>query len=120
MKVLKEFGLTEKEVKQILIEKRKIKPQILKRYFSDKAKKFGIVSDTHLCSVEEKLSELHTFYAICKKVGVKTIFHAGDILEGSGRIYRGQLNEIHTYGAKRQSDYVIQNYPKEKGIKTFF
>ena len=36
MKILKEFGLTEKQVKQILIEKRKAKPQILKRYFSEK------------------------------------------------------------------------------------
>lgn len=119
-KILKELGITERDVKKIILGRRIANPKILKRYFSDKEKKFGIVSDTHLCSIHEKLDELHTFYAICQKIGVKTIFHAGDILEGSGRIYRGQLSEIHTYGAMKQAKYVISNYPKVNGITTYF
>lgn len=119
-KLIKELGISESQLKQILLAKRKVNPKVLKRYLSDKELKFGIISDTHLCSRHECLNELHTFYAICKKVGVKMVFHAGDLVDGSGRIYRNQLNEIHTYGAMRQAEYVIKNYPKVAGITTYF
>lgn len=118
--IIRNLGLTNRQVINILIGKGSRKPKILSRYLSDSEEKFAIVSDTHLCSVHELLDELHTFYAICEKVGVRTVFHAGDILEGSGRIYRNQLNEIKVYGAMKQSDYVVENYPKVKGIKTCF
>lgn len=117
---IKELGLTGKQIRNILIGSRKFKPKILKRYITDKEVKFAVIGDTQICSRNEKLDELHTFYAICQKVGIKDVFHAGDLVEGSGKIYRGQLNDIHTYGAARQIDYVIENYPKVKGINTFF
>ena len=120
MKGLDEFGLTKNQVRQILIGRKRKTPKVLPRYISDNVLKFGLVSDTHLCSKYEKLDELHTFYSICKKVGVRVVLHAGDLVDGSGRIYRGQLNEIHTYGAMRQADYTIKNYPQEEGIKTYF
>lgn len=119
--LLKKLGLSENQVKQILLENHRMSPRVLDRYLTKKnVIKFGIVSDTHLCSRQEKLNELHTFYAICKKIGVEDVLHIGDLVDGNGRIYRGQLNEIHTYGVIRQANYVIKNYPQEKGIKTFF
>jgi predicted phosphodiesterase len=119
MKLLKEFGLTEKEVRKILINRNKTKPKILKRYITEKKFGFAIVSDTHLCSRQERLDELKTFYEICRKTGVKHVLHAGDLMEGSGRIYRGQMNDIHTYGAIRQVNYCVDNYPKVEGITTY-
>jgi predicted phosphodiesterase len=119
-KILEELNLTEAQARKILLGECVPKPKILTRYLSNRNVRFAIVSDTHLCSRYERLDELHTFYAICKKVGIKTVFHAGDILEGSGRIYRGQLNDIHTYGAMRQVKYVVENYPKVDGITTYY
>lgn len=120
MEILKELGLSEREAKKILTEKKRIKPKPLRRYFSDEVIRFGIVSDTHLGSLYERLDELHTLYAICRKEGVKIVLHSGDLVDGNGRLYRNQLNEIHTYGAQRQVEYLTKNYPKVKGITTYF
>ena len=114
----KEFGLNDKQVRRILMGKYG-RPRILRRAITDKTFNFGIVSDTHLCSIEERLNELHTFYEICRKKGIKYVVHAGDVVSGSN-VYRGQENEIHTFGFKRQADYAIKNYPLVKGIETFF
>tara|TARA_Y100000310_G_C20446246_1_gene698545 strand:- start:41 stop:862 length:822 start_codon:yes stop_codon:yes gene_type:complete len=112
--------ITEKQIKQILLQKRKPKAVILKRFMSDKDLEFGVVSDTHLGSRYERLNELHTFYAICKKLGIGIVLHCGDLLDGNGKIYRGHLSELHTYGADRQITYAVNNYPKVKGITTYF
>ena len=117
-KVLKEFGLTRGKLLRML-RGRTRKPMILKRAITDKMFYFAIVSDTHLCSTEERLDELHTFYEICRKEGIKYVVHAGDLVAGTN-IYRGQENEIHTFGFKRQASYAIRNYPKVDGIETFF
>lgn len=118
-KIVNEFGITKNQIQRMLFEKKKPRPKVLKRYITDKMYKFGIVGDTHLCSTHEKLNELHTFYEICRKSGVKNIFHAGDIIAGWG-MYFGQETEVHTFGASAQAQYVIDNYPNIKGIKTYF
>jgi hypothetical protein len=41
------------------------------------------------------------------------------LISGWG-IYKGQENEVHTFGAKNQAQYVIDKYPKVDGIKTYF
>lgn len=35
-------------------------------------------------------------------------------------MYHGQENEVHTFGATGQAEYVIKNYPKVAGITTYF
>jgi predicted phosphodiesterase len=115
---LTDYGLTEKQLARILAGRRK-KPQLINKQFTDDRIRFGVVSDTHLCSIYEKLDELYTFYAILEKEGIDTVLHAGDIVAGQG-IYRGQENEIHTFGAKRQAEYVIKKYPQFGNIKTYF
>lgn len=117
-KLLKELGISKEQLKRI-VSGRKSNPRILKQELSDNTFMFGIVSDTHLCSIHEKLNELSTFYEICRKEGIETIVHAGDLLCGV-QVYRGQEQEIHTFGAKKQVDYVVKNYPMIYGIKTYF
>jgi len=114
----KELGISEKQLKRILAGK-KAKPKVLVKNISDNVFTVGIVADTHLCSTHEKLNELHTFYAIMKKEGIDTVLHAGDYLAG-WKVYRGQENEVHTFGAKNQAQYVVDNYPKVEGITTYF
>jgi len=98
---------------------RTAKPKVIRKNISNTTFDVGIVADTHFCSIHEKLDELHTFYAICKKVGITEVLNAGDLVAGWG-IYRGQENEVHTFGAKNQAQYVIDHYPKVKGITTHF
>ncbi len=112
------FGLTERQLEKVLIAKkeREIKPfniQIGETY------KFAVVSDTHLCSAEEKLEALHGFYDIGKKQNITDFYNAGDVVAGQG-VYQGQEYEIHTFGADNQVDYFCENYPKVKGITTHF
>ena len=79
--ILSELGLTEIQLRRILQGKR-IAPKIIQKHITDKNLEFGIISDTHLCSRYEALNELHTFYEICRKVGIKHVFHAGDLIDG--------------------------------------
>jgi predicted phosphodiesterase len=80
--------------------------------------KFGVVSDTHLCSRYQALSALWDFYRILARRKIETCFHCGDLLEGSGKLYRGQEFEIFVHGADAQTEYAINNYPKAKGVQT--
>lgn len=88
----------------------------LKRWAGQRYK-FGVVSDTHLGSRYQQLTHLHTFYSLCKKRGIDTVFHAGDLVDGFG-VYRGQEFEIFVHGADAQTEYAASNYPKLKGVKT--
>jgi len=84
--------------------------------------RFGIVSDTHLCSKYQQLTHLNSFYDICSREGIETIYHAMDISEGYSKRRAGHIYELipGCVGADEQSDYIIENYPKRKGIKTVF
>lgn len=113
-----DLGLNKSQLFKVLKGK-DYKPKVIKHDLSDNTFTFAVVSDTHLCSKEEKLDELHTAYAICKKDKINTVVHAGDLVAGQS-IYKGQENEIHTFGAMNQAQYAIKNYPKIDGIKTYF
>lgn len=117
--LLRDLSLSDSEVKRILLGKKRKKPKLLKQRISNDSFKLGVIGDTHLCSKHEKLDELLTFYNICHKVGAKVVLHAGDVLAG-WRIYKGQENEVHTFGAKGQAEYAIKNYPHVSGITTYF
>jgi predicted phosphodiesterase len=117
--IMQELHLSESQVKEILLGRKQKKSRVLKTAMTDEVIRFGVVGDTHMCSREERINELQSFYEICHKMGIKTILHAGDILDGWG-VYRGQQAEVHTFGAKGQAQYVIDHYPKVEGIVTRF
>ena len=81
--------------------------------------KIGIVSDTHIGSTCQQITLLHEAYKIMKNEGVKQVFHAGDMIEGNGKLFRGQVYEMFLHGADTMVDYTIKNYPKVKGITTY-
>lgn len=85
----------------------------------DRNLRFGIVSDSHLVSKMERLDALHATYDIFEREGITTVFHAGDVTDGWG-VYRGQEFEVTRAGQQEQVDYTVINYPKKKGITTYF
>ena len=87
---------------------------IFKRDFS-----FGIVSDTHLGSKQERLDAINSMYDIFEKEGIGVVYHIGDITDGFG-MYRGQEFEVHKLGQQEQIDYTKKVYPKGKNITTYF
>lgn len=78
----------------------------------------GLVGDTHLGCKEERLSELHQLYDLFESEGLKTVFHAGNIVDG----YVPRINgdSVFVSSIDGQAQYVIDNYPARKGIKTYF
>lgn len=81
--------------------------------------KLGIVSDTHLCSVAERLDMLSDAYNDFVKQGIDTVLHAGDLMDG-WNVFKGHQQFIKTAGAQRQAQYCIKHYPQREGVKTYF
>lgn len=81
--------------------------------------KIGIVSDTHLGSRYQQLTNLHKFYKICKEEDIRDVFHCGDVLDGQ-KVYKGQEYEIFMHGVDSQVRYCIENYPDGSDMTTYF
>jgi UDP-2,3-diacylglucosamine pyrophosphatase LpxH len=82
--------------------------------------RIALVSDTHLCSHNQQLTHLRDFYNVCADVGVKNIYHSGDMFAGDGKVYRGQEFEIFIAGFDSALQYGAEYYPKVPGITTHF
>jgi predicted phosphodiesterase len=80
---------------------------------------FGLIGDTHINSKYTQLTYLHEFYHLCKKRGVKKIYHTGDIDEGE-QMRIGHPYECYEQGSDSHIDEIVRNYPKETGIRTYF
>lgn len=87
------------------------------RFKGDKVR-FGIVSDTHLCSKYQQLTFLNQAYDYFAENGITDVIHAGDMLAGNGKVYRGQVYELFRQGADEAMEYAIAHYPKRDGITT--
>jgi len=81
--------------------------------------KIGIVSDTHIGSTCQQITFLHEAYRIMGAEGVKKVLHAGDLVEGNGKQFKGQMYEMFLHGADAMVDYTVKNYPQFKGITTY-
>ncbi|MDF2563703.1 MAG: hypothetical protein K0Q53_98 [Massilibacillus sp.] len=81
--------------------------------------KFGVVSDTHLCSNDQQLTHLNSFYDLLVKEGISECYHAGDISEGVN-MRQGHQYEVFKQGVDQQARYIIENYPERAEIKTYY
>lgn len=78
------------------------------------------LSDTHYGSrfdVPKVVEEIHEY---AYKKGIGTIFHSGDITDGYYKSRGNHVHELQAVGATEQAEYVIENYPKQDGIITYF
>lgn len=81
--------------------------------------RFGLIGDTHIGSIEERIDALDDYYANAKERGITDILHAGDILAGD-KVYRGQEYELHKRGWAEQRDHAVASLPDVGGITTHF
>lgn len=79
--------------------------------------RFGVVSDTHLCSVECALDELHLAYDWFEREEIDTVLHPGDLVAGMG-IFKNQHLYITHHSYEGQRAFAVENYPKREGITT--
>jgi len=88
------------------------------RVLGDKPIHVGLVADTHLCSTKAREDILHLAYDHFEKEGIKQIFHAGNMVDG----YVPRINggELLCTSIDDQTQFVIDNYPRKKGINTYF
>lgn len=80
--------------------------------------RFGAIGDTHLCNKYQQLTHLNTFYDICAREGIGTIYHAGDISDGFYKNRPDHIYELFRIGADEQAQYIIDNYPRRDGVTT--
>jgi len=80
-------------------------------------RRFGVVSDTHLCSKMERLDVLEKAYDYWAKEGITEVYHAGNIVDGQATF---NIYEIVAHGATDQALYTVQHYPMRPGIMTHF
>jgi predicted phosphodiesterase len=80
-------------------------------------RKFGVLSDTHLCSKFSRLDVLEAAYDVFEKEGITQVFHAGNIIDGE---FKYNMYELLAHGVHDQCLYVSDYYPERKGITTYF
>lgn len=80
--------------------------------FPEATLKFGVISDTHLCSKEEQLESLQESYKWFAEREVQFVLHAGDLVAGLG-IYRQQVNDLTHHTVDDQIAYAVENYPSD-------
>lgn len=81
--------------------------------------RFALMGDTQIGSKYTQLTYLHEFYDLCKSEGIDTVYHTGDITDGL-KMRLGHEYELYEVSADEMKQDVIDNYPKRKGITTYF
>ncbi len=76
--------------------------------------KFIVISDTHFGSKYENFDYLKEVYDYALSHGIKYIFHAGDLIEGSYANYRRCKRKYMNVEA--QVNHVIEDYPFDEDI----
>jgi len=78
----------------------------------------GLVSDTHFGNKQQQLHLLNNIYREAYYRGIETILHLGDMVDGNylNRPESPRLQFLH--GFDEQAGYVVDMYPKVKGITT--
>lgn len=80
--------------------------------------KFGVVSDTHMCSKYEQHTYLELAYDDFLREGITRVYHVGDLSEGWYQNRPGHIFELHKIGFDQQKDYIVKEYPSREGVET--
>lgn len=81
--------------------------------------RFAVMGDTHFGSKYAQITHLHNFYDLCEELGIKDVYHTGDITDGL-KMRVGHEYELYEISADGQCADVVKNYPRRKGITTHF
>lgn len=80
---------------------------------------FLVVSDNHWCTKHQQKSFVNYIYEEAVRRGIKTVYHVGDIVDGYYKNRPEHIFELFAIGGDEQKDYVVENWPKHEGIKTY-
>ena len=72
--------------------------------------KIAVVSDTHLGSKYQQLTNLREFYDCAQKSGCEAVYHCGDLFDGM-TMRKGHEYECFIYGIEDLIKYTTDNYP---------
>lgn len=83
--------------------------------------RFGLIGDTQIGSLYQRLDALKVFYERCAAEKIVDILHTGDVVDG-WRVYKGQEFELHPNGRSwpEQRDMFSESVPKIRGMRTIF
>jgi predicted phosphodiesterase len=77
-----------------------------------------VVSDTHLGNIHQQLHLLNKIYEEAYKRGITTVLHCGDLVDGNYLNRPEQPRQQFLHGFDEQVGYVVDMYPKVRGITT--
>ncbi len=72
----------------------------------------GLVSDTHIGSKFHVQEGLEKMYDDFERGKVKLALNMGDVTEGNGKMFRGQLYEMSHFGYQDLLKHVVKTYPE--------
>ncbi len=82
--------------------------------------KFVAISDTRFGSKSQQLSILNDIYVKAKELGYENVILCGNISEGLYPLKSIYSESNFIDDTMAQVDYIVKNYPRVKGIKTYF
>lgn len=80
--------------------------------------KIGVASCIHYGSRFQQISHFTHFAKLCRKEGCTHLIVLGDLVEGNGKMYTGQVYEMFLHGARAQRNYLIDNFPQEGDMQS--
>lgn len=121
IRTMEKYNVGEKEMAILLDQIRNPESplKVHKHMWAKDHVRIGLMGDTHFGSKYQNQSALEDIYKRFKAAGVTAVYHTGDITEGYAR-RPGHSFECSLHGADEQVDGVVKNYPKVKGITTYF
>jgi len=81
--------------------------------------KFALVSDTHLWNKQSAKKELSDFYKKAWEEWVEAFIHCGDLVDGTGNVFKGQVYELENVWYDEQLKTAVNDYPYYWDIKTY-
>jgi len=81
--------------------------------------KFALLADTHLGNKQSAKRELADFYKKAWEEGVEAFIHCGDLVDGTGNVFKGQVYELENVGYDEQLKATVNDYPYYWDIKTY-
>ena len=73
--------------------------------------RFALLADTHLGNKMAAKKELEDFYRKAGKEWVEAFIHCGDLVDGTGNVFKGQVYELEDVGYDEQLKTTVEDYP---------
>lgn len=81
--------------------------------------KFALLGDTHLGNKQSAKKELQDFYKKAWDEWVEAFIHCGDLVDGTGNVFKGQIYELENVGYDEQLKAAVNDYPYYGDKKTY-